>query len=181
MEWIYYVAIFFWVVSAISKAKKKQQLAAGVKKNVAGRVIGTTATQEQPKPKYRMASEAEILSIFQERIVEARSIENPILEQDDIDYDIVTTYDKPTKIKDDVIVREHSAASHFNLGKGMTTTLSDMSHMPKGKVALKSVDFSVYNRKKTVAKQIIATTPDALKKYFIASEIFGKPKALRKS
>ncbi|HEY6172017.1 MAG TPA: hypothetical protein VIX80_07160, partial [Candidatus Kapabacteria bacterium] len=127
------------------------------------------------------ATEAEILGIFQERMVEARSLENPILEQDDIDYDIVTTYDKSSRADDAVAVREHSAASHFHLGKGMTTTLADMSNMPKGKVALKSVDFSVYDRKKTVAKQIIATTPDALKKYFIASEIFGKPKALRKS
>jgi hypothetical protein len=180
MEWIYYVAIFFWVVSAISKAKKKQQLEIEKKKQ-AFRPAGTSAIGAEAKPSYRKATEAEILNIFQERMVEARSIENPVLEQDDIDYDIVTTYDKSSRVSDDVAIREHSSASHFHLGKGMTTTLADMSNMPKGKEALKSVDFSVYTRKKTVAKQIIATTPDALKKYFIASEIFGKPKALRKS
>lgn len=179
MEWIYYVAIFFWVVSAISKAKKKQQLELEKKKQ-AFRPAGTSAIQAEAKPAYRKAAEAEILNIFQERMVEARSLENPVLEQDDIDYDIVTTYDKSSGVNNDVAVREHSTASHFHLGKGMTTTLADMSNMPKGKEALKSVDFSVYTRKKTVAKQIIATTPDALKKYFIASEIFGKPKALRK-
>ena len=180
MEWIYYVIAFFWLLSAFNKAKKKQQLEAEKKKQ-AFRPVGTTALQEEPKPKYRMATEAEILNIFQERMVEARSLENPIIEQDDIDYDIVTTYDKTSRVYDAITVREHSATSHFHLGKGKTTKLADMSNMPKGKVALKSVDFSVYDRKKKVAKQIIATTPDALKKYFIASEIFGKPKALRKS
>ena len=177
MEWIYYVAIFFWVVSAISKAKKKQQLALEKKKQT----FRTAEVSVSEAKQYRKATDAEILNIFQERMVEARSIESPVLEQDDIDYDIVTTYDKASRADDAVAVREHSSTSHFHLGKGMTTTLADMSNMPKGKVALKSVDFSVYDRKKTVAKQIIATTPDALKKYFIASEIFGKPKALRKS
>jgi hypothetical protein len=180
MEWIYYVIAFFWLLSAFNKAKKKQQLEVEKKKQ-AFRPAGTSAIGSEAKPAYRKATEAEILNIFQERMVEARSIENPVLEQDDIDYDIVTTYDKSSRVSDDVAIREHSSASHFHLGKGMTTTLADMSNMPKGKEALKSVDFSVYTRKKTVAKQIIATTPDALKKYFIASEIFGKPKALRKS
>jgi hypothetical protein len=177
MEWIYYVAIFFWVVNAISKAKKKQQLEAE-KKNRAVRPAEVSVPEAK---QYRRATEAQILNIFQERMVEARSIESPVLEQDEVDYDIVTTYDKPTKVNDAVAQREHSTASHFHLGTRMTTSLADMSNMPKGKEALKSVDFSVYSRKKTVAKQIIATTPDALKKYFIASEIFGKPKALRKS
>jgi hypothetical protein len=180
MEWLYYVIAFFWLVSAFNKAKKKQQLEVEKKKQ-ALRPVGTTTSHVEAAPKYRMASDAEILTIFQERMNKARSVEKPVLEQDDIDYDIVTTYDKSSGVRDDVSVREHSSASHFNLGKRMTTTLGDMSHMPKGKEALKSVDFSVYTRKKTVAKQLIATTPDALKKYFIASEIFGKPKALRKS
>jgi hypothetical protein len=180
MEWIYYVIAFFWLLSAFNKAKKKQQLEMEKKKQ-AFRPAGTSVPQVEANSPYSRATEAEILNIFQERMVEARSIENPILEQDDIDYDIVATYDKSSKVNDDVATREHSSASHFHLGKGMATTLGDMSNMPKGKVMLKSVDFSVYTRKKFVPKQIIATTPDALKKYFIASEIFGKPKALRKS
>lgn len=177
MEWLYFVGIFFWVVSMINKAKKKQLELE--KRKQAFRSVDTSVSQAQPA--YRKATDAEILNIFQERMVEARSIESPVIERDEVDYDIVTTYDKSSRVNDDVAIREHSSASHFHLGKGMTTTLADMSNMPKGKEALKSVDFSVYSRKKTVAKQIIATTPDALKKYFIASEIFGKPKALRKS
>lgn len=178
MEWIYYVIAFFWLVSAFNKAKKKQQLEVEKKKQQA-RAGGVSHAKEIAKQPYRMATEEEILAIFQNRISEVRRIEHPVLEQNTIDYDIVSTYDNSSS-RDEVSEREHSARSHFKLGKGMTTALSDMSHMPKGKEVVKSADFSLYSQKKTIRKQFIETTPDALRKYFIASEIFGKPKALRK-
>jgi hypothetical protein len=182
MEWIYFVALFFWIVSAINKAKKKQLLEA--QKKTMQRATDSPSLRELPKlatpaKTYRMATEAEMFAMFQERINEVRTIDEPVLDQSALDYDQISSFDTSND-ENNQYRSEHSYESHFKTAHGIQTSLSDMSRMPKGKEAVRPVNFSVYSRKKFVASKYIEMTPAALRKYFIASEIFGKPKALRK-
>ena len=117
-------------------------------------------------------------NVFQERPV----IENTF-DQEEFDIEPARRAEvvqKETADQNFQFVSGLSTGSHFRTGKGMTTALGDMSNMPKGMSDMKSVNFSVYHQKANV-KRVIPKDVAALKKYFVISEIFGKPKALRKS
>jgi hypothetical protein len=177
MEWIYFVALFFWILSALSKAKKKQ--AQAVQKTQAAKRVS-----EPPMPRATVAgvrrasefsslTEADIFKLFQERT--SRSpVSRPARQ-----IETLGTFDEE-ETEDKFAKEEEDTASHFHLGKGMTTKVSDMSNMPQGVPQMKSVGFDVYRRKEKV-KPLVEMNASVLKKYFVVSEIFGKPKALRRA
>lgn len=175
MEWIYFVALFFWILSAISKAKKKR-LEAQRKAGAPSR--STTSRHEAPKPgtrtepQFRSQTEADIFKLFQSRFSESAAPRTPK------QVETLGTFEEEET--EDKFVREEDTGSHFRLGRGMDTKVSDMSNMPRGVPQMKSVSFDVYRRKDRV-KPLVEMNASALKKYFVVSEIFAKPKALRRS
>lgn len=123
------------------------------------------------EPQFRSQTEADILQLFKSRFPGAVPPERP--------KQVETLGTFGEEETEDKFAKEEDTASHFRMGRGMDTKVSDMSNMPQGVPQMKSVGFDVYHQKEKV-KPFVEMNASALKKYFVVSEIFGKPKALRR-
>lgn len=180
MEWIYFVIIFFYILSALSKAtKKKQEEAKRVEaiKQMNRRVEARPVPPPAPKrrPAFEEAAEAftdlplgDVMRFVTERM-EKREVE-------ETDYDLTSQFE-PVRKEEAVIAREHTTESHFHEASGIRTSVHDLSSLATAP-RINAPKFAFASRRKPKALQLLA--PADMRKYVIASEILGKPRALRR-
>lgn len=161
------IAIFFWILNAISKNKKKQQQALERKRisDMNGRVLKRTETEpyEPEQPTYNKRSAEEVATLFSERQVQAPAT----------DYELAyasNDYASPEKnTESSSVTSEHEPVSHFKRNVGMVKSLGTESAEEK----------EAYDKDIPVIPRLSLTT-GGIKQYIVASEILGKPKALRR-
>lgn len=179
MEWIYFVIIFFYILSALSKAAKKKQLEAqkiAAAKPVKRRVEAPPAAAVAQRPsRLETAAEAftdlpvgDVMRFINEKMNERKV--------GTVDYDLIEHYDQPKAEAQAEIEREHTPASHFHMAKGIRTSLHDRSSMATAPQF--AAPTFMFTRK--ADKPVLTIERADLKKYFIMSEILGKPRSMRK-
>lgn len=187
MEWIYFVIIFFYIVSAINKATKKREEAKQkletmrkLNKRVEARPVPVEPVP-QARSSFQEAAEAvsdlplgDVMRFLESKFSataqqQTRSIET-------VDYDLTARFEPSQAKEDAVIEREHSSASHFHTAEGLRSSLHDRSSMATAP-QFASATFSFAAEKQRPTLRIKGAD---LRKYYIISEILGKPKALRK-
>jgi hypothetical protein len=182
MEWIYFVIIFFYILSAISKAAKKKQAEAQkalAVKQMNRRVEARPVPSEPVRSGFEEAAEAitdlplgDVMRFVNEKM-NARKAQ----ETESIDYDLVAKFEPATVRDDAVAIREHSTTSHFHTAEGMRSSVHDMSSLATAP-QFASATFSFAAKRK--AQHAFSLKGVELRKYVIVSEILAKPKALRK-
>ena len=161
------IAIFFWILNMISKSKKKQQQVLERKRisDLNKRVIERTETQEyEPEQStYNRRSAEEIATLFSERQVQAPATDYELAYASN-DYAIAEK-----SVESSSVVTEHEPVSHFQKNYGMVKSLGTESAEEK----------DAYDKDIPVIPRL-SLTSGGIKQYIVASEILGKPKALRR-
>ena len=165
---VYIIVIIFWILSLYSKSKKKQQIAAE-RKNIDAlnkRVSQRTETEKiSPAPKKRTPEE--ILGLFQ-----ARQNQAPV--EAATDYELAyasNDYAQDEKKNPDglkSVPLKRDTASHYEKNYGMAKSLGTESAEEK----------EAYDKDIAIIPRL-SLTSGGIKQYIIASEILGKPRALR--
>ena len=160
------IAIFFWILNMISKNKRRQQQATerGRITEMNKRVLARVEKDIEPEPPtYNRRSAEEVAALFSERQVEAPAT----------DYELAyasSDYAAPEKnTESSSVTSEHEPVSHFKRNVGMVKSLGTESVEEK----------EAYDKDIPVIPRLSLTT-GGIKQYIVASEILGKPKALRK-
>lgn len=164
---IFIIAIFFWILNLIAKNKKKQQQAAereriaGLNKRVKQRI------ETEPKAKTpNKRTPDEILALFQALQKPAPSVSATDYESAYASSDYAP---EVKKIESPFVSSESGPVSHFRKNYGMTESLGTESAEEK----------DAYNKDIAIIPRL-SLTSGGIKQYIIASEILGKPKALRR-
>ncbi len=159
---IFIIAIIFWVLNLIAKNKRKQQKAAE-RVDVLNVRVKKRPEIEPEVAVPRKRSPEEVRALFAERQVQAPAT----------DYELAyaSTDYAPDVIKSEktLVFAEHEPVSHFKKNYGMTKSLGTESAEEK----------DAYDKDVTIIPRL-SLTGGAIKQYIIASEILGKPKALRR-
>ncbi len=165
-NFIYIIVIFFWILSLYSKSKKKQQQVAE-RKNIDAlnkRVSERPETEKIiPAPKKRTPEE--ILGLF-----ESRQNQAPV--EAATDYELAYASNDYAADKEKIreaTSNEHEPVSHFKKNYGMVKSLGTESAEEK----------DAYDKDIAIIPRL-SLTNGGIKQYIIASEILGKPKALRR-
>jgi hypothetical protein len=182
MEWIYFVIIFFYILNAISKATKKkqqeEQKMAAIKQ-MNRRVEARPVPRQQPT-KFEEAAEAftdvplgDVMQYITEKM-SARSFQE---RQETTEFDVTSRVEPAETEETGMIAREHSTASHFHSAEALRSNVHDFSKLATAP-RFAAPTFAFAQKQKTPIK--LSLHGADLRKYFIISEILGKPKALRK-
>jgi hypothetical protein len=184
MEWIYFVIIFFYILSALSKAAKKKQAEAQkavAAKQVNRRVEAHSAQPETTRSTFETAAEAltdlplrDVMRFVDEKMNARKTAQETI---ETIDYDLTSRFEPSVSKEDVVIDREHSTASHFHTAEGIRSSVHDMSKLATAP-QFASATFTFGTKRKE--RHVLNLRGADLQKYIIVSEILAKPKALRK-
>lgn len=160
------IAIFFWILNLISKNKKKQQQAAE-RRNISEmnkRVLGRIEKEREPRqPTFNRRSEDDIDALFNEQLFQAPATDYELAYASK-DY---AASEKNTESSS--VTAEHEPVSHFKRNYGMTASLGTESAEEK----------EAYDKDIPVIPRL-SLTSGGIKQYIVASEILGKPKALRR-
>jgi hypothetical protein len=158
-NFIYVIVIFFWILSLISKSKKqKQQTAERERIKQMNKRIGQ---RPEAEPLKRKSSE-DIRALFADRQSQTppTNYEQAYASGD---------YREETKTEALESEDEHEPVSHFKKNYGMTASLGTESSEEK----------EAYDKDQTIIAKLSLDNA-SIKQYVIASEILGKPKALRR-
>lgn len=179
MEWIYFVIIFFYILSALSKAarKKQQEAEKAEAAKQMNRHVQARPVEAQPAAPSRFEKAAEaftdlplgdVMRFIAERTEQRKT--------EEVDYDLTARFE-PVAENETGGDREHTTVSHFRSAEGMRSSVHDRSSLATAPaIVMPTFAFA----KRHVAKRRLTLAPGDLKKYFVASEILGKPKALRR-
>jgi hypothetical protein len=153
---VYVIVIFFWILSMISKSKRQKQQAAERERipNLNKRVGNRMETE--PKKAARFSDEVTGVFTKQEKKETATDYESAYASSD------YTDAQKSAPVTEDT-------GSHYRKNYGMTSSLGTESSEEK----------DAYNKEQKVIPKF-SFGDNSIKQYVIASEILGKPKALRR-
>jgi hypothetical protein len=153
---VYIIAIILWFLSMLSKSRKKQQQVADLERlqNQNKRV----GKQQQTEPKKASRISADLAGVFtkQEKKETATDYESAYASSD------YTDVLKKVPLPED-------AGSHYRKNYGMASSLGTESSEEK----------DAYNKEQKIIPKF-TFGDSSIKQYIIASEILGKPKALRR-
>jgi hypothetical protein len=158
---IFIIAILFSILNMISKSKKKQQQVAERirKRNEQIKTPGGTGLQ----PIKRLPEEILLLSQTTQGLAPAATDYESAYASDD--------YAADKKKAEEVIQTKAEPLSHYQKNYGMDNSYTIGSESAEEKEA--------YNKDVKLVPSLVLTN-SAIKQYIVASEIFGKPKALRR-
>jgi hypothetical protein len=182
MEWIYFVVIFFYILSALSKAAKKKQAEAQKIESVKQlnrRVEARPVPPQVVRSGFEDAAEAltdlplgDVMRFVNEKMNARKAPET-----ESVDYDMTARFEPLATKEDPTIAREHSTTSHFHTAEGMRSSVHDMSSLATAP-QFASATFAFAAKRKE--RHAFSFKGAELRKYVIVSEILAKPKALRK-
>jgi len=159
---IFIIAIFFWVLNLIAKNKRKKEQASVRLDALNKRVVQRPEVDpETSAPKKRTPEE--VRALFAERKVQASATDYELAYASS---DYVTEVKQP---ESNIVFVEHEPVSHFKKNYGMAKSLGTESAEEK----------DAYDKDIAILPQL-SLTNGGIKQYIIASEILGKPKALRR-
>jgi hypothetical protein len=160
---VYFIVIFFWILSMVSKSKRQKQQA-----QEREQALKNPLRQQQTRRKISPPENSS--TIFSERISALSEGQKDTPDDYESPYASSSYMEKPTeKAETGETESEHEPVSHFQKNYGMKATLGTESSEEK----------DAYDKDLQVA-QSLSFSNNSIKQYFIASEILGKPKALRK-
>ncbi|MEI8133785.1 MAG: hypothetical protein WCH46_01760 [bacterium] len=159
-NYFFLIVIFFWVVSMISKSKRKRDDKAEIARiRALNNRVERRVIVEPTGP--QALDEEQIRSVFAERQNQAPPI----------DYELAynsTDYEKDNP-EAAVTEDEHEPVSHFKKNYGMVSSLGTESSEEK----------EAYDKEKKIIPNF-SLGDGTMKQYIVAAEILGKPKALRR-
>ena len=161
---VFIIAIIFWILNLISKSKKKQTQSVERERIAALNKRVNQRPEKEPKistPQKRLPQE--VRPLFAERQVQTPAT----------DYELAyasTDYGPDEKkTEPSTFFEGNEPLSHFKKNYGMKKSLGTESAEEK----------EAYDKDKVIIPQL-SLTAGGIKQYIIASEILGKPKALRR-
>jgi hypothetical protein len=163
---VYVIAIIFWILSMISKSRKKQQQTAERQRaqNLSKRFV----KRQETAPKAAARFSDDVVGVFQKPIPEpVTDYESAYASSDYTEALVERTSVRSEGLKS--LAPKEDNVSHYRKNYGMASSLGTESSEEK----------EAYDKEKKVIPKF-TFGDSAIKQYIIASEILGKPKALRR-
>ncbi|MFI5264970.1 MAG: hypothetical protein ACHQM6_10685 [Candidatus Kapaibacterium sp.] len=164
---VYVIAIIFWILSMIAKSRKKQQ-------QVAERERARNLTKRVGKRKETAPKKAPLFSDDVTGVFTKQASQEPKTDYESAyaSSDYTEAIVERTSVRSDGLLSApitEDSTSHYRKNYGMASSLGTESSEEK----------EAYDKDKKVIPKF-TFGDSAIKQYIIASEILGKPKALRR-
>ena len=157
---IFVIAIFFWILNLISKSKRKQQ-AAAQKQTI------KKLNERVEKRVVKEAAPEEVFALFRDRPNQAPEA-------------IATDYESAYQSNDySPTVKSTEAFQRRRVGKAIPESEKNVGLDKSYTLGSETAEEKeAYNKDEKIFASLLLTNK-TIKQYIVASEIFGKPKALR--